>query len=359
MNFQNNRYTLRFADCNDDEGIRSVFESESFHGNIDVKFLRNPHPYASFKADGDEAKILIIKDNENNRTVAVGGAVLRMEYVNGKKEKCAYLTGLKVHPEYRKKISFIAKAYEFLHENIRDCGYCYTTILDGNEAAIKMFEKKRRNMPEYKYLGHYTTYCFHGGKKAKFALNPSKDSAGFKNKLIFEKENPAGFDRLMDTYFSKQSIVPCNTDYPGFGEKTFYCVRENNEIIACCYVGNQQESKQYKMCAYGGIYKLLSHLPTDLFGYPKLPKPDCVINHGVVSYLYIKDNDKKLCADFLYSVAKESGFALLIWGGFENNPLCSVLESMKTVRYGSRLYSVAWENDTPIHGVIGMEAALL
>lgn len=351
MNFQNDKYTLRFADSSDDEGIRSVFESESFHGNLDVKFLRNPHPFASFSADGDEAKILIIIDNEQGRTVAVGGAVIRMEYVNGQKAKCAYLTGLKVHPDYRKKILFLAKAYEFLHENIADCDYCYTTILDGNEAAIKMFEKKRRNMPEYKYLGHYTTYCFHGGKKVGFA----------RKKMVFEKNNPHGFDKLLGTHFEGQSFVPCNTDYKGFGEKTFYSVRKDGEIIACCYVGNQQESKQYKMCSYGGIFKYLSHFPTQWFGYPAFPKADRIIDHGVVSYLYVKDHDKKLCSDFLRSVAAESGFSLLIWGGFENNPLCRALDSMKTVRYGSRLYSVVWnqEKDTEICGVIGVEAALL
>ena len=114
------------------------------------------------------------------------------------------------------------------------------------------------------------------------------------------------------------------------------------------------------MSGYGGIYKLISHLPTRLFGYPAFPKPDSIIDHGVVSYLYVKANDPKLCADFLRSVAAQAGFALLIWGGFENNPLCAALDRMKTIHYGSRLYSVHWDADSPeISGMIGMEAALL
>ena len=56
MSFQNNKYTLRLADTADNEGIREIFESESFRGNLDVKFLRNPAPYESFSADGDAAK---------------------------------------------------------------------------------------------------------------------------------------------------------------------------------------------------------------------------------------------------------------------------------------------------------------
>lgn len=343
MNFQNNRYTLKFADSSDNEGIREIFESGSFPGGISVQYLRNPKPYESFCADGDSAKILVVLDNESKRTAAVGGAVVRREYVNGTEEKCAYFTGLKLHPDYQRKISFIPRAYEFLRQEITDCRYCYTTVLDDNTAAISLFEKKHKNMPDYQYLGHYTTYCFHGGKK----------------KIPVEKDNLLDFDSLLQTHFSHQSLTPVNYNYTGFGKKTFYCVREKDEIIACCFVGDQQAWKQYKMCSYSGFYKAVSKLPTKLFGYPAFPKSDSIINHGVVSYLYVKDADPKLCADFLYSVAAEAGFSLLIWGGFQNNPLCAALDRMKTIPYGSRLYSVSWDQTPDILGPIGMEAALL
>lgn len=343
MNFQNNRYTLKFADSADNAGIREIFESGGFSGGISVQYLRNPNPYESFAADGDYAKILVIIDNSANRTVAVGGAVIRHEYVNGIKEKCAYLTGLKIHPDYQKKIFFIAKAYEFLHEAIADCHYCYTTVLDDNTSAIALFEKKHKNMPEYRYLGHYTTYCFHGGKKI----------------LPIEKNNLEGFEQLMQSHFLPQSLIPINYNYPGFGEKIFYCIREKGEIKACCFVGNQQTYKQYKMCSYDGMYKVLSKLPTKWFGYPEFPKADSIIHHGVISYLYVKDNDKRLCEQFLRTVAAESNFSLLIWGGFENNPLCDALNHIKTIHYGSRLYSVIWDGMAEIPGIIGMEAALL
>ena len=343
MNFQNDKYTLRFADSSDNNGIREIFESTSFSGGLNVRYLRNPVHYDSFSADGDVNRIMVVMDNENGRTAAVGGAVLRYEYVNGKREKCAYLTGLKIHPDYRRKIAFIAKAYQFLREEISDCKYCYTTVLDDNKGVASMLEKKHRNMPEYVYLGHYTTYCFHGGKKM----------------LPVEKNNTYGFDALMKTHFSSLSFVPCDYNCTGFGEKTFFSYRENGVIKACCFVGNQQAYKQYEMCSYGGIYKALSKLPTRFFGYPAFPKPNSIINHGVVSYLYGEGNDKRLCNVFLRSVAAETDFSLLIWGGFENNPLCAALDGMKTIRYGSRLYSVVWDNPTEISGIIGPEAALL
>ena len=346
MNFQNNRYTLEFAEDKDNDGIIKVFESRYFSGGISVKYLRNPNPLASFSADGDEAKNMIIRDNEFNKIIAVGGAVIRDEYVNESIIKCGYLTGLKIIPEYQKKIIFIAKAYQFLYEHISECEYFYTTILDDNKNAIAMHEKGHKNMPEYKYMGHYTTYCFHGGKRL----------------LELEKNNLSGFENIMKTYFCNMSFSPVNYNYPGFGNKNFYCVRNNSEIIACCFVGNQQNTKQYHMCSYSGIYKLLSHMPTRLFGYPSFPRPNSNINFGILSYLYIKNNDVRLCSDFLRSVVFDAGFSLLIWGGFENNPLCNTMDRMKVVKYGSRLYSVSWDKRasyTADGSVIGVEAALL
>lgn len=346
MNFQNNRYTLEFATENDNKGIVNVFESMHFSGDISVKYLRNPNPLLSFSADGDYHKIMIIRDNECDEIVAVGGAVIRDEYVNGKIKKCGYLAGLKIRPDYQKKIRFITKAYRYLFENISECDCFYTTILSDNKSAIALLEKDRKNMPKYHYLGDYTTYCFHGGKKI----------------LDLEKNNFLGFENIYNSHFSKLTFSPVDYNHSGFGDKTFFSIRKDEEIIACCFVGNQQTTKQYYMCDYGGIYKVLSRLPMRILGYPDFPKPNSNVNFGVVSYLYIKDNDKDLCSDFLRSVAKHVDFSLLIWGGFENNPLCRAMDSMKTVKYGSRLYSVTWDSvslNIDENTVIGVEVALL
>ena len=343
MNFQNDRYTLRLAESGDNNGIREIFESGNFSGDLSIQFLRGEKPLDSFRADGDQAKILVICDNTENRIVAVGGAVVRSEFLNGKPEKCAYLTGLKIHPDHRGKITFLAKAYQFLQEQLSDCECCYTTILDDNKKVISMLEKKRKNMPEYRFLGHYTTFCFHGGKRI----------------IPVEKNNFNGFEKLMKTHFSSKNFTPASTEYDGLGRKNFYSVRENGEIAACCFIGDQSGLKQYKMCGYGGIYRALSKLPTKIFGYPEFPKAGEIIRHGAVSFLYVRDNNDKLCADFLRSCAVETDFSLLICGAFENDPILHALEKMRTVRYGSRLYEVVWDSPTEISGVIGIEAALL
>lgn len=340
------KYLLRLAEPSDNDGIRAIFESGSFSGGLNVQFLRGEKPLASFEADGDRAYILVAEDTEANRLIAVGGAVVRTEFLNGMPAQCAYLTGLKVHHDYRGRLSFIPRAYGLTGEFVSGCAATYTTILDGNTGVIKMLEKRRRNMPEYRYTGHYTTFCIGRGKKL----------------ISVEKNNTDGFDELMKRHFPCKSLTPCDPEYRGFGRKDFYCVRDGDgAITACCFIGDQSGTKYYRMCSYGGIYKLASHLPTAALGYPAFPKAGEIIKNGIISYLYVRDNDPELCRRFLLSAACESGFPMLLWGGSDDDPLCEAVGRLKTVRYGSRLYEVLWDGstDSVISGPVGMEAALL
>ena len=334
MNFQNNRYTLRFADPADDPGITSVFESGSFPGGISVQYLR-PHPVASFSADGDEARMMVIQDNEQRRIAAVGGAVVRTEYLAGTPQHCAYLTGLKIHPDYQKQIFFIAKAYQFLHQHLTDCACCYTTILDDNTGVIAMLEKKHRNMPEYRYIGHYVTYIFHGGKRI----------------LPLTQEEQLPLQQTLD-------LTPAQR-YPGAGAGCYYAYREGGRLRACCFCGDQTAYKQYKIASYSGIYKLASHLPTRLLGYPAMPKAGSILRHGCISALWVEENDPALCRAFLRSVAAASGFDLLLWGALESHPLTPAMAKLRTIRYGSRLYEVIWEGKPVLREPVGMEVSLL
>ena len=349
MNFQNNRYTIRPIQKEDNDGIREIFEATEFDGSISVKYLRNPHPFESFQVDGEDTNLLVITDNQANKIITIGGGIIRYEYVLGEIKKCAYMTSMKVHPDYLKKVRFISNAFQLFYEQSKDCDYFYTTILKDNHMAISMFEKGHKNMPKYHYIGNYITYCFRGDKSKK-------------RRRLLEKNQFNGFEKLMETYFKNLSFTPVNPNLKGFGEKDFYCLRDGEEIIACCFVGNQQATKQYQMCNYKGIYKLASLIPTQLIGYPKFPKSGSLLHFGVISYFYVKDCDAKLCKKFLDMLSGEVDFPILIWGGFERNPLCQAMNGMKAIHYESRFYLVNWDNQevgdwSKVN--IGVEAALL
>ncbi len=347
MNFQNDKYSLYIADENDNEQINNIFNSGKFEGRMCIQYLRGEKPIQSFNMDGKCADIICIRDNEKGILCAVGGAVIRNEYINGEVKSVGYLTGLKLLPEYQRKIRFLSESYQFLYEIIKDkADVFYTTILSENENAIKMLEKKHKKMPVYDYMGMITTYCFNS-KKVSLDIQVSDDLSEF--------------DDIKNSCFAQYNFAPYDINLKGFGEKTFYTYRDDNgEIIASCFLCNQQENKQYFMCGYGGALKFISKLPVDIIGYPKFPKPKSYVNYCVISCLYVKDNDVKLVKKFLETVSAKSGFDICLLALFENHPLNEAVKRMKTVHYYSNLYQVIWDDKKtcmtkPIH----IEAALL
>lgn len=346
MNFQNDRYTLRFAQEADDAGIRAVFAAGSFGGGLSIRFLRDPSPLASFGRDGD-ARIMVLLDNEAGKLFGVGGAVIRREFVGGQPRRTGYLTGLKILPEYQKRFRYIPQAYQYLYEHTREAvDVYYTTILTGNAAVQKMLEKPRKNMPRYIPLAEYTTYCFAAGGRLREEVT---------------RGDLRGVDALFASHFSGCDFAPVSRALPGLSDGDFFTLRDGGgALLACCAVYDQRAWKQYELRGYGGLYRAASRLPTRLFGYPRLPKPGSRINYGSVLFLYVKDDDPALGFRFLRGVAALcGGYEMLFLGLSEGHPLSAVFRRLRSVRYGSRLYQVCWGEPAALSGRMGLEVSLL
>ena len=378
MYCQNNKIILSLATEDDNEGMNKVFESGHFDGGFSVQFLRKPKPLQSFRKDGDTAKILIMKDALTLEVIAVGGCVIRREYLDGSIKRVGYLTGLKILPAYQKKVRCIAEAYKFLHDNTKDeVDLYYTTILSSNTGAQKLLEKRHRNMPAYRYLGEYTTYCFKAGDI--FGGRPGGRFTGRSGGKL-SGATAAEVAQLYDSSLRKLNLAPKDTGLSGLTAKDFYTLRDTRqEIIACCAIYNQQSYKQYVISDYNRVYRILSKLPVHLLGYPNFPAQNSRLNYASVAFLYVKDNNILLGRQFLRAVAKDAGrkgrtgqagrpgpdgaigrIDVLLAGQFCNNPLRGIFDSIRHIKFQSRLYEVSWNEPQYIDSnPVGLESSLL
>ncbi|NLK40153.1 MAG: hypothetical protein GX303_07965 [Clostridiales bacterium] len=349
MSFQNERYILRLATPDDAAGIKKVFESGEFPGGISVQFLRGEDPLLSLQRDGDRAVIPIAVDRGTDEIIGVGACIIQRAYLNGDVKKVGYLTGLKLLPQYHRKVSIIPKAYNFLYQATKDdVDVYYTTILSDNLPAQKMLEKKRRFMPEYRYIGDYTVYCM-------------GTSTG-RNNLDIESGNIEGLDAFYDEHLPKHNLSPINRNLFGLSDRNFYTLRRDGEILLACAVWNQQDYKQYLLKSYSGIYKLLSKLPTKYLGYPPFPNPNKLINYASIALFCARDDvDDKTTKEFLEKVKeKNRNYDLLFFGVFEDSKYKIILDKIKHVKYKSRLYEVKWEGATDkLQKPINLEVGLL
>lgn len=346
-NRQSDKIQIREAVEKDNPAISEIFESGSFPGGIEVKFLRSPNPLQSFQKDGDLAKVIVMEDMESHRVFAVGGCVIRNEFVNGGILRVGYLTGLKIHSDYQKKVLCISNAYIYLRELTAPyTDIYYTTILSENTSARRLLEKKRRSMPNYRYQGDYTTYCIKAGERSEVAL------------VKLSKEELTDYYEQLNR---KQNFAPVSPFEYGVDVQDYFALKKSGQVVACCGMMDQQVYKQYKIISYSRVYRFLSKLPTSLLGYPPFPKVGKDINYGSIFLFSVKENDIKLGKEFLKAVASYSvQFDILLLGFHQSNPLQEIFQNYKHIKYSSRVYTVEFGEGFSLNqSPIGLEVSIL
>jgi hypothetical protein len=337
MNYLNDWFELRPAEAKDSGQILKIYESEEFGGNISVIYTRRPNPYLSLLEEGELVFLFVLFDHKEDMVCGAGGCVIRNVFIEGKIKTAGYLTGLKLLPQYRKKVPYIANAYQFMHEQTKDLADCYyTTILIENTPAQRLLEKRRKNMPVYDLKGIYTVFCLSTGIRAA------------KKNYILECGN---MDRL-EAFYSKNasgwSLFPSDFSMGSFPKDAVYTLRdESGDIIAACALWNQQAHKQYIVTNYKGIYKYLQWFPLKWFGYPNLPRRGQIANCADYHMLCVKDGNADAAIYFIEKIAeRESRYDFLMLGLFENHYLISHLQRIKHIKYQSKFYEVNWD-DSP------------
>ena len=355
MSSRNERFYFRTALPGDSPHLLKLYESEGFTGNISVLFTRRPDPYQSLMGEGENAVIPVVIDRDADLVCGMGASIIHKVNLNGETRTAGYLTGLKSLPEYRKRVPFGTAVYSYLHELTKEkVDFYYTTILKDNAAAQKMLEKKRRNMPEYRFAGEYTVYCFRAGH-----LQQDKALKGYK----FRKSNVAEIQAAFDKASLSFNLSPASTNWPGLADNDCYVMQDNDgRTVAACAVWNQQSYKQYVITRYGGIYRFLRNMPLKLFGFPNLPKENRPVNCASITMLSVNGNDIRLASYFLEIVARAAkSYDFLMLGLHENHPLNAAVSKIRSIKYQSRVYTVHWGENSlvPDERPFNLEVGLL
>lgn len=317
-------FSVDLATPNDAPALAAVYGSDDgFGGDIAVKFTRDPDPFASLLAEGDEVVIPVVREDSTGRVVGMGAAVIRDAWVNGEPRRVGYLTGLKAIPEFRGWLRLIPEVYRFLRERSPDVECYVTTILSANEMARKLLERERPSMPTYRHVADYTTHCFRVAAPGRW---PS----------------PGTIDDLRaDGRFNLASAgAP-----PGVTDDDVRVLRSpGGEALAWCAVVDQRDTKQYRIMRYGGAYSAVARLPVHWLGYPRLPRAGTVANHVSLVGVGARDDDPRLLNRLLRAVGREfrdRDFVMV--GAAAGHPLGVALRGLRSITYASRFYDVTFD----------------
>ena len=159
MNKKTSKYLSEFVRNCDGEEICEVLETGEFKGNIGLVYSKRPNAVLSVMKDGYDSQIAVARNKYNNKISGMGICTLNKFIVNGQIETIAYLSGFRILNGVRGNIIHVYKMFEdYCHEN--NVKYTYTTILEDNKHALKMFSKKRKNLPDYIKISDYTVNIF-------------------------------------------------------------------------------------------------------------------------------------------------------------------------------------------------------
>ncbi|MGJ3509984.1 hypothetical protein [Enemella sp. A6] len=320
-------FEIELATGADARELAAIYGSDDgFAGSIAVKFTRDPDPYASLLAEGDEVVVPVARERESGRLVGMGACVIRTAWVNGEPVRIGYLTGLKALPQFRGWLRLIPQMYAFLREHSRSVECYVTTILSANTTARRLLERNRTGMPNYRFVTDYTTHCFRVAR----ARGRDRMDAGTVAEMT-----------AADGRFNLAAVgAP-----PGVSDADVRVLRDRDgAALAWCAVLDQRATKQYRITGYGGVYAGLAKLPVHRFGYPRLPRAGAVANHVSVIGAGAEQDDPRLIKELLGRVGAE--FAdrdFVMVGATPGHPVAGALESMRTITYDSRLYDVGFD----------------
>ncbi|KDR96618.1 hypothetical protein SAMN02745945_00132 [Peptoclostridium litorale DSM 5388] len=357
MNFQSKRFIFELASPKDSEEILNILEEDDFKGNISICYTRRPNAYDSFMKEGDEVHMLVCRDTHNSAIAGMGALACRMAYINGKEEKVGYLFGLRIKKGYRKAYSLIPRGYAFIHSLLEKMGirYIYTTILEENKHAQRIFEKKRASIPHYEFLCNYNVYALKANPRQK-----SRTKDGFTFRRASKGDIPEIIE-FLNAEGKKKHFYPQITEdlithncIPGLNYDDFHLLfSRQNEILACGALWNQQSYKQYIVKKYGGLLKLLHPISTllPIAGYPALPKLDSILDFSTLSFWAIKGGSREIFNVFLNGISQcANSHTFFLIGINERDPLKDLLDKTPHINYSSRVYLVNWEKSIKVAG---------
>ncbi len=356
MSSLNSRYEYSLATSNDGPDLLRLYECDESSGNISVMYTRRPNPYESLLREGDKVIFPIMRVKETQELCGGGCCVIRKAYVNGQRRITGYLTGLKIMPKFRRRVPYIQELYQELFALTKgEVDLFYTTILAENVVFQRLLEKKRKNMPVYQFLHDYTVYCFLP-RLPKTSLDLALEQGVSREVIEFYEQ------RLPHLNLSPYSLIE-SSSYPRLDSSNIYSLKDAaGRVVAACGLVDQKHYKQYIVTKYSGALNLLSHLPLTWIGYPNLPKVGQVINYASIAMLCVDNDDRDLACSLMSKVfAQHNNYDFFMLGLVGNHPLNQLFETLKHIKYPSKLYTV--HND-PSHlhldeRLIHLEVSLL
>ncbi|MDD2361752.1 MAG: hypothetical protein PHH84_02165 [Oscillospiraceae bacterium] len=329
---QKNKAVFRKAAPGDGGQMLELIESHSSNGALEIVYTRRKDAYQSYLCDCKDAEMTVCVDEEN-RIKAQMVCLPRRLYIDEKVHTVGYVTGL--HKRKNSTVN-LPRLFDTALKSSQ-CRLFFCSVLDGNDGAFHMLNKKRTYMPELHVINKYKTYL----------ISP-KAFKRIRHNFTFRRATEKDSERLFNffhEYGKTHNFFPeisSFSQFHGIDVGNFYLlIHQNGEIAATGALWNQQDFKQYIVKKYGGIYKAASKLRPllELLHYPSFPKADTAADFAHISFLAAEHDAPAITKIYLSEIAAiaRRQYGALCIGAAQNSELNQVLCKIKSVSFNSKI----------------------
>lgn len=334
--------------------------------NEDVlRLLRdNPMPGEQFslaltrESDFSQASA-IAGDRHQTLLIRVGGkAVLTAErssqqvWLNGEEKRLGYYSQGRIDPAFRGGKMFL-KGFALqrkLHEE-DPLPFYLTTIVEGNEPALRAFTKEREGKPSYVPCSTLCTLAIPAPRLRKL-----HEVSG----LTLRRARPEQLEEIADCLqrnLRRYQFAPCwtaetlncNSRCRDLKAEDFLVALRDGKIVGTMATWDQRNFKQTIVRDYAptlGHLRPAVNLLAQFLPLPKLPTPGEELAHAYLSHIAVDDDNRRVFRALLGQSLNDSvgrGYSYLTLGLDTRSPLLGVAKTtFFHFAYRSKLFLVHW-----------------
>ncbi len=362
-------YTFDLAHPNDDPAIRRLLRANPVPGQMALTYEREPNYFLGSPVMGPLSQTLVARQlagdkasgtTSSTASSATSGEVVglatrsvRPLFVNGYVEDVGYIGQLRVDEAHRGRWLLPAgfRLFHQLHQDRAARGYI-TTIIDGNaQAEGLLVGKARRQYPAYKRMERIFTLALilRSPRRVHLSGIEIRTAAQVELADVVAFLHKEGRRKQFFPAVSVDNLTSLATSGMRLDEMAV-AVR-GGTIVGVLALWDQSAYKQTVVRAYQDDLRRLKplyNLGAKLLGAQPLTEIGQPIHFAYAAFGCVEADNPALFRPLLqtvYNWASWRGFAFLMLGLCQGDPLLSVARRWLHIPYTSSLYSVCWPED--------------
>jgi len=350
-------FRLYLAGPEDEAEIRHLLKTNPLPGRVSVTYEREPDYFLGCRTLGRSCQVVVASDGRSGELAAVVCRATRPAWVNGEVEEVGYLNGARVAGRFR-GCWLVPRSLKYLGDLDADSqvsGHLAAITEGSREARAILVEKARPGLPRFREAGRMYTAAISVRAPLFDQTSPPWLRRATPEDLprIVAFLNEHGRGRQFSPFYGEEDFLPSTT--PGFAVEDYMLAERDGEIRGVIGLWDQSDCKQTVVRGYSGALRYarpLYNAGARLTRRHPLPAPGESLSFAYASFVRVAGDDRTVFRALLRSVhglAAKRGYAYLVAGLAEGDPLLPEIRRYSHVPYRSRLYTVTWPGGEGFH----------